>query len=240
MPIRFRRSSHTVTRSPTQFIGYAITEVALLVCGILLALAINNWNEERKRQERLASILQVVQSDLRGDINSITEVQNHYQQLAPYFELLKSGELTRATYEETPLYAGATIGYPQLYLHRRGFHLLEAFPSKEGGREGELINGLIRFFYQGTQDVLADDKFRAREQQENFSHWKETQPWWADFLSGKGRDAFIDYALDDPDYRNRAMSFEFFHYRVFLPEALEYGERAKQQLAQINAFLSAP
>ena len=33
---------------PLQYMRYAIGEIALVVIGILIALSINNWNEERK------------------------------------------------------------------------------------------------------------------------------------------------------------------------------------------------
>jgi len=33
---------------PIKYMRYAVGEIALVVIGILIALSINNWNEERK------------------------------------------------------------------------------------------------------------------------------------------------------------------------------------------------
>jgi hypothetical protein len=50
-----------------KYLKYAIGEIILVVIGILIALAINNWNSERneklKYQKRLANVVQNIKSD---------------------------------------------------------------------------------------------------------------------------------------------------------------------------------
>lgn len=48
---------------------YAIGEIALVVIGILIALQINNWNENRKKDERIDVYLNGLMDDLQDDIN---------------------------------------------------------------------------------------------------------------------------------------------------------------------------
>jgi hypothetical protein len=43
---------------PIQYIRYAIGEIALVVIGILIALQINNWNEERKKNNDIRGFMQ--------------------------------------------------------------------------------------------------------------------------------------------------------------------------------------
>ena len=50
---------------------YAIGEIVLVVVGILIALYINNWNEERKEKEILNSYLYLVLVNLETDLTSI-------------------------------------------------------------------------------------------------------------------------------------------------------------------------
>ncbi|MGB6034831.1 MAG: DUF6090 family protein, partial [Cryomorphaceae bacterium] len=52
----------------TQYVIYAIGEIALVMIGILLALQVNNWNELRKQQESLKAIYLITKEDLRNDI----------------------------------------------------------------------------------------------------------------------------------------------------------------------------
>lgn len=55
----------------TNYLKYAIGEIALVMIGILLALQVNNWNEHRKLKIEEVGLLQDIQSDLRASINEI-------------------------------------------------------------------------------------------------------------------------------------------------------------------------
>jgi hypothetical protein len=62
---------------PLKYMRYAIGEIVLVVVGILIALSINNWNEERK----------------------ISEVRRHY-----YYQILRDLEKERMNMEEEIIY----------------------------------------------------------------------------------------------------------------------------------------
>ena len=49
---------------PMKYLRYAIGEIALVVVGILIALSINNWNEERKLHQVELSLLRELKADL--------------------------------------------------------------------------------------------------------------------------------------------------------------------------------
>ena len=53
---------------PLKYLRYAIGEIVLVVIGILIALQINNWNEQRINEEKITSILKEIQTDLVKDI----------------------------------------------------------------------------------------------------------------------------------------------------------------------------
>jgi hypothetical protein len=48
---------------------YAIGEIALVVIGILIALSINNWNEERKIDKLEVKVLKEIASDLQDNFS---------------------------------------------------------------------------------------------------------------------------------------------------------------------------
>jgi len=60
---------------------YAIGEIVLVVIGILIALSINNWNEERKndklQKEYLTRLVQDLNQDLE-DLESVTEAADFF------------------------------------------------------------------------------------------------------------------------------------------------------------------
>ena len=58
-----------------KYLKYAIGEIILVVIGILIALQINNWNEERIRDDLTRVYLKNVVDDLKGDIKTMKNLK---------------------------------------------------------------------------------------------------------------------------------------------------------------------
>jgi hypothetical protein len=56
---------------PIKYIRYAIGEIVLVMVGILLAVQVNNWNEERKSKLKEIKLLNELRSDLIQNVNDI-------------------------------------------------------------------------------------------------------------------------------------------------------------------------
>ena len=52
---------------PIKYARYAIGEIILVVIGILIALQINTWNEERKTKKFEDEILYLISENLKND-----------------------------------------------------------------------------------------------------------------------------------------------------------------------------
>ena len=77
----------------TKYLLYAIGEIVLVVIGILIALQIDNWNEERKNTEIKKSLVENLIADLNMDIQNMetlntinTNAENEGLYLASYLE----------------------------------------------------------------------------------------------------------------------------------------------------------
>ena len=62
----------------SKYLAYAIGEIFLVVVGILIALWINNENQERIYEKKAEVILKEIQRDLKKDIESSREVINRF------------------------------------------------------------------------------------------------------------------------------------------------------------------
>jgi len=71
---------------PIKYMRYAIGEIALVVIGILIALQINNWNENRKVQKLETQIYTELKSDLLQTRNNIQKAISQHK------EILKSNQ----------------------------------------------------------------------------------------------------------------------------------------------------
>ena len=70
-----------------RYLKYAIGEIVLVVIGILIALQINNWSDQRKYDERMQSFLKNIQKDLKTDIENS---QENLKLISDYINLHKS------------------------------------------------------------------------------------------------------------------------------------------------------
>ena len=58
----------------TKYLGYALGEIVLVVIGILIALGINNWNEERKNSVFEKEILVQISENLKKDRQNLNTI----------------------------------------------------------------------------------------------------------------------------------------------------------------------
>jgi hypothetical protein len=57
-----------------KYLKYAIGEIILVVLGILIALSINNWNEERKKGIQGKEYVKEIYNDLKSDLKSLNRI----------------------------------------------------------------------------------------------------------------------------------------------------------------------
>ncbi len=69
----------------TRYLAYAIGEIMLVMVGILLALALNEWNSQRKNQAYLSVMLQEIHKDLKTDQRPI------YSGIEPRLKYIEEG-----------------------------------------------------------------------------------------------------------------------------------------------------
>lgn len=100
----------------SKYLIYAVGEIVLIVIGILIALQINNWNENRKTQSRSLDYMQRLKVDLDHvleDINNtITDTDQKYNQALLVLEVLESKELLSAQQEDFETYFKRFYQFP--------------------------------------------------------------------------------------------------------------------------------
>lgn len=65
----------------TRYIVYAIGEIILVVIGILIALQINNWNEDRKEKIKEIKLLSALQEDFQTNQKNLQKALNSYPKI---------------------------------------------------------------------------------------------------------------------------------------------------------------
>tara|TARA_R110002126_G_scaffold35949_2_gene109909 strand:+ start:19021 stop:19785 length:765 start_codon:yes stop_codon:yes gene_type:complete len=89
---KFFRSVRQVLLSENKFskyLLYALGEILLVVIGILIALQINNWNEQQKAQLELNAILIEVYNDLNSDLKELQRRTVFYENFIDNIHILQ-------------------------------------------------------------------------------------------------------------------------------------------------------
>jgi len=60
-----------------RYLGYAVGEILLVIAGILIALRIDTWHEERQTREAIDEYLVGIARNIREDINEIEAIRAH-------------------------------------------------------------------------------------------------------------------------------------------------------------------
>jgi hypothetical protein len=72
-----------------KYLLYAIGEIMLVVIGILIALQVNNWNEQRKEQAIVEELKSAILSDLKSDLVTIDLTLNEINSAIELFDSLQ-------------------------------------------------------------------------------------------------------------------------------------------------------
>ena len=100
--IKFFRKVHQQSLAEnkfSQYLIYAVGEIALVVIGILIALNINNWNEEQNNRTKREELLIGMTKDLAQDITSHDRLIGFYKNRLEFFER----HLQKTDFSNTPV-----------------------------------------------------------------------------------------------------------------------------------------
>ncbi len=150
---------------PLKYARYAIGEIVLVVIGILIALQINNWNEERKTHKFEDEILYLIDQNLMNDSISLSSQFIQAKQAMTLTDRLLE-EVSKKNYGDSLNYwMGKIIVFERFKSQSSAFEVLKS-KGIESISNKELQMGLISYYeqnlfdtYQSLQDV--EESFKA-------------------------------------------------------------------------------
>lgn len=139
---RHIRKSLLMKNKTGQYLKYALGEVALVVLGILIALQINNWNENKKDRLKEAAILKELNKDFKGNLKQFKNVS------ARHFKALESTKKFKKY-----------IHHPNLILVKDSIakYYFQAFDGVSYNPSNGVIESLIA---SGEYQLITNDSLR--------------------------------------------------------------------------------
>jgi len=149
----------------SKYLFYAAGEVILVVIGILIALQINNWNEQRKVDGEILKTLTEIRSNLISDSLGISETRIlKAEDINIQYRVIKELESRNIPYDSIEYHLGRVMLARRIVLVDNGYQLMKKF-GLELLKNQELRNELINYYTNSTKkinDDTADDEFEFR------------------------------------------------------------------------------
>lgn len=147
----------------TRYLLYAIGEIVLVVIGILIALQINTWNENRKLREREQVLLLELKSNLQTNIENLeSDISKQLVGTACMERILHHLDQQKPQYDSLP-YDLAQANYaPDVILTASAFETLKS-TGLELIRSDSLRRTIINLF-EVTYPTLMQETKRLEDQ----------------------------------------------------------------------------
>jgi hypothetical protein len=219
-----------------QFLKYGIGEVVLLVIGILIALQINNWNENRKAENEQRAILSVVASDLETDIAQAKTLLNAFETKLGLIESSIDSFLNEGQYPTNPLSVGLHTNYADFNLNTRGIELLRKLPSNQLENDSSIQS--INTFYRNAEAMnKIISEMLNKSTQEALMQYRTQFSWYPDMLEGRLTEQMIPDVFSNQKCVNQIAHYKMLlknNYKPFLTNFLTSAQQLQNNLPYKN------
>ena len=226
----------------SKYLLYAIGEIVLVVIGILIALTVNNNNEQRKTEEKIATIFEEILDEISFDIRKINNATAFYQQKDSLTYLVLNGKLTDENYKNnTPARLfDLTIAIRIIHLTSNAYSNLLPLSNDAPAKYTEILKELRQLYDINKKRVDFIDSHIYELAIENSKNQIYNYPWATLQIPNNQNKKYIEYLLHDNNYK----AIVLFQYELNLMEhlrlALYYKIRAISCYRQIAKILNKP
>ncbi len=179
-----------------KYFKYAIGEILLVVIGILIALQINNWNENLKEDQKIQSILLKIREDLTADLDVINANLMTLKRKDSLANLIFNKEIDLETFERI---GGSFLSFTSVVLdiNTSGYDQLRANIDKIPSSYSPVVSSLKEIYINSKSNM---DLYNRQMDQTIDGHTKilaESHSWYADWSRGISSQKANIYFMND-------------------------------------------
>jgi len=197
-----------------KYFKYAVGEIILVVIGILIALQINNWNENKKVNIYLNQVYAQIKKDLQTDTLNISENIESYSQ--------KNKRLTDIIERNIPISYYDTINETNYAYCKKcrtdladadpfqnldkGYQLLKSLNIDQNNKIDSLTFKIEAFYKDSYEYILELNKIELALAQETIDDYQQYD-WfveWSVFESRTYNKEFLAYIFESEEYRTKS------------------------------------
>ena len=225
----------------TKYLIYALGEIILVVIGILIALQVNNTNEQKKQDREANKIFRQIQDELLQGIIQIQSSRESYVLKDSIHSVITSDTLTLDDYlnPDNRELQMMTYNYYPVTFQKEGFksyiNQVDKFSEKYSSLSKDIKALYVdfEFYIENSQKAIADVLDRQYD-------YARTQKWFTSVYSiKKVTKEFGDYLLNNHIVRNEVESYK--NGTVQLSEVLlKYEKLSIDLYLKLNAMTQYP
>tara|TARA_R110002012_G_scaffold313413_2_gene524992 strand:- start:485 stop:1561 length:1077 start_codon:yes stop_codon:yes gene_type:complete len=225
----------------SKYILYAIGEIVLVIIGILIALHINNKNEQRKTENKIVSILKEVQHDLGLDIQKSDELIAYYKTKDSIINLIQANKLTYDDYknENRNALRYAIMNAFHMKIHENGYTNLTENVDNVPKKLKAVIEPLNEIYIYNKYEI---DKFDTRVDlitDRVMDGLAKNKEWYYRLDQPQLEDEMIDFFLNDPYYKNDVDLYQNAGWTNLAYHVTIFRENAINAYKQINLLIES-
>lgn len=242
--IRFFRKTRIkllIENKLAKYFIYAIGEVLIVIAGILIAIQINNWNQQRLAEIKINRLLLEIQNKLEDEIEYAREGIEYYNYKDTLLRRVKEGKVKREEFNteiswSSPQYA--LSGYANGYsLNKNAYNNIVQISDQIPAKYDSLFMNLTLLYIDINDDVKEREsklleKYYKYETFTIENHEFRSEAWQKKPLDDK----VIDYYLHDPIYMNWVYEIhdDFMKHQKSLKEFVKHATEIRNQILELE------
>ncbi len=190
-----------------KYFKYAIGEIVLVVIGILIALSINNWNENKKANIKFNKLLVNVFNNLKVDLEEVQGVIDFYNKKDTLGTNIINGKYSVSDYKNNVIPDILFFGYTGFYVTDIGYNALMENTDNIPSEYEQLIADLNRQFIITAERIEANLKVFSNIVESTRTRYALNFPWYSqtDSVSNEKR---RQYSVNNPIYKNEVRLYK--------------------------------
>ena len=203
-----------------KYLLYAIGEILLVVIGILIALQVNNWNNDRIKENRTQNILNLMHNELSMDISVVSEAIDFYLEKDSLIQKFRETDFDALETDKSYFRSQRDMirTYDPFEINDRGYELLTAGTDELDSRYADIILD-ARLIYEEIQNNINRYKNGLEEALKANRDYKALNyPWYHDgYLMRELNEDEIAFYTSDPMYKNQVAVYREYLINIVAP-----------------------
>ncbi len=208
------RQNLLMENKTVKYLKYAIGEIFLVIIGILIALQINNWNNQRIEKNKQINILNRVLSDVQNDIQELSFTINYLDSIKPIFNKVRNDSITLDLLDQ---------GISRLLTAKYGTSLNKTGVKqlKETTNKDSLTIQIIEL-YDNMESYIIPTENDINDVVDKLIDKLIEYPWYTEWMSktitkDNSSKELQDYFLTSMEYKHRVFYFYQLIYNNYYP-----------------------